>query len=337
MNLSPNDIIRMFQGYQITSILKTGIELGIFDYLAKGAADAPSVATAIGASERGTRILLDALGALGVLESQKGFYRLTPVADTHLVKGRPAYLGDLVNILVSQHFWERYRQLPEAVRRGGTIMEDHAETPEHPFWEDFAAYSSAAAGQASEILANILAPWASSRQSLEILDVACGTGLYGYTLAKQHPQARVWSLDWPNVLSITRSYAERLGVLNRVRFIEGNMFEVPLKGPYDLILASHVFHHFSLEQCTHLLHRFAEALKPDGRIAIHDFVPGEASPAVEAFSRLFSVLMLVWTREGEAHSLDSYRQMLTATGFTSPFVFDSEAIASRILIADRVL
>lgn len=337
MDLSANDIMRMFQGYQITSILKAGIELGIFDYLAKGLADAPSIATAIGASERGTRILLDALGALGVVESHKGMYRLTPVADTHLVKGRSAYLGDLAYILVSKHFWERYRQLPEAVRRGGTMMEDHAETPGHPFWEDFAVYSSVVAGQASEILANILAPWASSRQPLEVLDVACGTGLYGYTLAKYQPHARVWSLDWPNVLSITRNYAERLGILDRVRFIEGDMFEVPLKGPYDLILVSHVFHHFSKERCTQLLHRFAGALKPDGRIAIHDFIPGEASPRVDAFSYLFSVLMLVWTREGEAHSLDSYRQMLVATGFTSPFVFDSEAITSRILIADRVL
>ena len=77
---SPEPIMRMIQGLQATAILKTGVELGIFDRISEGASDVSSVAAAIGASERGTRILLDGLAAYGLLETADGAYRLSPLA-----------------------------------------------------------------------------------------------------------------------------------------------------------------------------------------------------------------------------------------------------------------
>lgn len=334
-DLSPDDIVQMLHGLLVAATLRTGIVLGVFDQLAQGAADAASLAAAIGADERGTRILLEALLAIGLLEGGGGTYRLTAAADAHLVRGRPAYLGGLGYIMGGDRLWDGFKRLPEAVRRGGTVMEDHAETPGHPFWEDFATYSAAIAGPAAAPLAAILAPWAAARRPLAVLDVACGSGLYGFTLARQHPHARVWALDWPNVLAISRGFAQNLGVLDRVRFIEGDMFEAPLGGPYDLLIASHVFHHFSEERSTELMRRLAGALKPDGRIAIHDFVPGEEPASENPFSRLFSVIMLVWTREGEAHPLSRYQRMLAASGFAPPTVHESAGMPSRWLIADR--
>jgi len=335
MDLSPDDILQILQGYQRTAILCTGIELGIFEHLAGGAAEAAAIAAATHADERGTRILLEALAAMGLLEVKGKTYHLTPVADAFLVRSRPAYLGDIARILVNDRFWEGFRRLPEAVQKGGAVFPDHAETPGHPFWENFARYSAATAGPAAEGLAGILAPWAEARRPLEVLDVACGTGLYGFTLAQRQPHARVWSLDWPNVLAITQTYAQRLGVLDRVQFIEGDAFDAPLGGPYDLAILSHIFHHFSEERSTELLRHIAGALKPDGRVAIHDFVYGEEPPTENPFPRLFSVLMLIWTREGESYPLSVYQRMLAATGFTSPVVHELAHIPSRILIADR--
>jgi C-methyltransferase len=94
----------------------------------------------------------------------------------------------------------------------------------------------------------------------------------------------------------------------------------------------HVFHHFSGERCLTLLRRLVEVLKPDGRLVIQDFVSGSA-PVEEPFPYLFSVRMLTWTREGEAHSLDTYRQVLREAGFSPPEVHASEGMPSRFLIA----
>jgi C-methyltransferase len=110
------------------------------------------------------------------------------------------------------------------------------------------------------------------------------------------------------------------------------MFQVPLRGPYDLIIASHVFHHFSEARCVELMRRLAAALKPDGRLVIQDFVSGP-QPAQAPFPYLFSIRMLTWTREGQAYSLDTYQRLLHAAGFSAPDVHASDALPSQVLIA----
>jgi C-methyltransferase len=328
----PDAVLSMMQGLQASAILQAGVELGVFDAIAAGTADARGIAASTGASERGTRILLDALAALGLLERAGETYELAPQADAYLVSGRPAYLGGMVRIICDEWAWAGFARLGEAVRRGGSLLDDPGETPEHAFWETFASASVGMSTPAAHALADVLGPWAAAREPLEILDVACGSGLYSLTLAERHEHARVSLLDWSNVLDRTRETVERLGLQGRTRTIDGDVFEVPLGGPYDLIVASHIFHHFSEERCLTLLERLAAALKPDGRLAINEFVPGER-PAEEPFPHLFSVIMLTWTREGEAYPLETYVRLLEAAGFASPEVHDGVGLPSRFLIA----
>jgi C-methyltransferase len=192
----------------------------------------------------------------------------------------------------------------------------------------------AISGPGSQALAELIEPWASPRDSLDILDVACGSGLFSLTQAAQHPKAHATLLDSAKVLDLTKDAIERLDLAERTSFIAGDAFEVPLAGPYDLIIVSHLFHHFSEERCLTLLSRLAAALKPDGRLVIHEFISG-AAPTTTPFPYLFSVIMLTSTGEGEAHSLDTYEQLLRESGFTSPEVHPSQGMPSHFLIAGR--
>src|SRR5262249_50213876 len=153
----------------------------------------------------------------------------------------------------------------------------------------FATSSGAVAVPAAEVIGQILGPWAAGRRSLEVLDVGCGSGVHAVALGRQHAHARLTLRDWPNVLAITRGVIERAGLLDRTRFIAGDMFESPLGGPYDLVLASHVFHNFSEAQGVRLLQRLRLALGPGGRIAIHDFVLTGARPAENPLPHLIAV------------------------------------------------
>jgi cyclopropane fatty-acyl-phospholipid synthase-like methyltransferase len=237
----------------------------------------------------------------------------------------------MVGILAADWTWTGYRRLAEAVRHGGTILDQHAETPGHEFWEKFAPSSLGIAEPASHALAELIEGWADQRKSLDILDIACGSGLYSLTLAAQHPVARATLLDWANVLEHTKANVDRLDLRERTSFIEGDVFEVALDGPYDVIIASHIFHHFSEQRCLELMRRLAKALKPDGRLVIHDFVSG-SRPADDPFPYLFSVVMLAWSREGEAYSLDTYQKLLHEAGFSPPDVHGSTGMPSRFLI-----
>jgi C-methyltransferase len=326
--------MQMIQGLQVTAILRAAVQLGIFDHIASGKDGADSIAAAAGADERGIRILLDALAALGLLDSAEG-YRLTPLADAFLVTSRPSYLGGVVNILAGPWTWTTHQGLAEAVRHGGTILDQHAETPGWEFWETFAPSSTGIAAPASHALVRLLGEWTDQRESLEILDVACGSGLYSLTLAARHPTARATLLDWANVLERTKDNVDRMELGERTSFLEGDAFEVALGGPYDLIIASHIFHHFSQRRCLELMRRLAVALKPDGRLVIHDFVSG-SRPADDPFPYLFSMIMLATTREGEAHSLDTYRRLLQEAGFSPPELHQSQGMPSRFLITGQV-
>jgi C-methyltransferase len=332
--LSPEPVLQMIQGLQVSAILQAAVRLRVFDLIADGRDRSSSIAAAADADERGVRILMDALAALGLVEAADGRYSLSPLADAFLVSSRRTYIGGAAEILAGGWAWTGYARLADAVRAGGTVLDRHAETPGHEFWEVFAPSSVGLAAPAAQGLAEILREWAAGRERLEILDVACGSGLFSLTLAAAHPQARVTLADWPNVLERTRDNVERMGLADRVGYRPGDIFQDPLGGPYDLIVASHIFHHFSEPRCRDLLDRLARALAPDGRLAIHDFMPA-GRPADDPFPHLFSIVMLTWTREGEAYPLATYERLLRDVGLDRTEAHPSHGLPSTVLIAER--
>jgi len=328
----PQAIMNIFQAAQSTAVLCSAIDLGMFGQLADGAKDAPSVARGIRCPERSTRILLDALVVLGLLEKERGAYRLTPATEAHLVPGKPMFMGDFAGLVGSQTLWTAMGRLADAVRTGGSVLEEHAETPKHPFWETFARSSGSLALPAAASLEALLHDWIASQPRVRVLDIAAGSGIYGYALLRSHPNVELTSLDWPNVLGETRQWAERLGVdTKRVTYIEGNLFEADYRGPYELILLSHVYHHFDPPTCRALTRKVAGALAPGGRVAAHDFLAGDDNPG----AAMFSVMMLVWTRKGEAYSADDYRGWFLDAGLKPLGVHASAPMPTSFLIAEK--
>lgn len=331
---SPEPVMNMLQGLQVAGILRGAIELGVFDEIAAGHDDAASIATAVGADERATRILLDALAALGILAAGDR-YRLAPVAETFLTRRSPAYIGGAADIFTGTWAWENYGRVAEIVRNGGTVMREDAEAPSHDFWATFASSSTGIATPSGQGLADALEPWTREKDELALLDVACGSGLYGLAVARSHPAPRLALLDWGNVLELARGNVERFGLQERTDYIDGDAFETDLGGPYDLIIASHFLHHFSEDRCRRALQRFAAALKPGGRIAINEFTAVAENPADEPFPALFSVVMLAWTREGRAYPVSDYQRWLADAGFAAPEIHHGRGMPSRFIIAER--
>lgn len=328
---SPEPLLGLLAGAQGLGVVRAALELGVFEALAAGLSDVESIAAEIKADGRGTRILLEALVAAGLVESTAG-YRLSPLADAMLVPGRPGYFGGMLRIMGG--FVEQMSgHLSEAVRHGGRIGGEDVEAPGHGLWEEFAAASAPMTAVLAQALAGILGPFAAGRDPLEVLDVACGSGLYSLTLAAAHPQAGVTLNDWPNVLDVTRPAVERLGLAERTAFLPGDVFEVPLGGPYDVITASNIFHMFSTDRVGALLTRLAGALRPGGRLAITGPIAVDGGEG-DRFARLMSVLLLSMTDGGEAHDLAAYRDLLRATGLELVDVFDLPGFFSmRTLIA----
>ncbi|MDP4503519.1 methyltransferase [Nonomuraea turcica] len=327
----------MMKAYQQTSLLRAAVKLNVFEHLAGGPVTPDEVGRGVGADARGARILLSALAAVRLVESDGTRFWLSDEHADLLVPGRPDYAGGMVNVFASDWEWDAHKRIADAVRHGGTVLAENAETAEYEFWEDFARYANVVAEPTADLLADALQPWAVGRDELKVLDVACGHGIYGYTVARRYEQARVWSLDWPNVLDEAHKHAVRLGVADRVERIPGDMFETPLGGPYDLVLVTNVLHHFSAERAADLLARTASALKPDGRLGIVGFTTSGKTPAEDPAPYLFDLLMLAWTTQGEVHSAETYEQLLAKAGLeiTSNEPVAKPGIDFHVLLAKR--
>ena len=329
------EIFHMLLAYKKSALLRSGIELGVFAHLAERPGTAADVAAELGLAPRGTRLLLNALVAIDVLEESDGRYRLTGWAAETLDPAREGYVGELSRILTSTWEWEAMGRLSEAVRLGGPVIAENAEHLDYGYYEEFATHAGAVTRPTVATMADVLDDWATGRESLDVLDLACGHGMYGFTLAERHPQARIWSVDNPRVLEIAQKHAARVGVADRVHTMPGDMFSMELGGPYDLVLITNVLHHHTPERATELLRRVAAVTRPGGRIVLVGITADDGPVRLSPEAHLFSLLMLVWTENGEAHSAGTYERMLTAAGYTGMRLHRQLSVPMRVIVAER--
>lgn len=306
--MKPDPIFQALLGYRAAAVVRAAIELDCFTAIAEGASTASSVARSRGGTERSMRILLDAVAVVApkVLRKKGKGYALTPVSRRFLVRSSPAYVGQLMPLFGHRKMWEMFYDLPAAVKAGRSVATTDAHSEGQEFWEDFARATARDAGRKAARMVRLLGK---QPRPLRIIDLACGSGMYGATFARAIPGSTVTLFDQENVLAQTRKIVDVPAT-----FLAGDLFRTPFGGPYDLAIASHVFHHFNPEDCQALLAKIRRALAPGGRLVIQEFIPDEQRAKNEQ-AVMFAVTMLVWTREGDAYCRSDYEKWLKRSGF----------------------
>jgi ubiquinone/menaquinone biosynthesis C-methylase UbiE len=310
--LSPALIMEDLAGAWRSRALVAAVELDVFTHIAEGKRTVKEVAEAAGASPRGMTHLLDALAAIHYLRKSGGRYILQPVSAAYLVRGRKTYMGAFTQALSLT--WDEWKHLTEAVKTGRPREAvDIAEKGREFFPKlvaglfpgNFAA-SAAAVSRFSE---------KERRKIHRILDVAAGSGAWSLAFAQAIPQARVTSLDFPEMTPITRGFAEKLGVAARYEYLEGDLRQVDFgRVTYDLVILGHIVHSEGETHGKELLQKSFAALRPGGGLLIAEYVPNDARTG-PAMPLLFGLNMLLQTEEGNVFTLREYRAWLKAAGF----------------------
>lgn len=114
---------------------------------------------------------------------------------------------------------------------------------------------------------------------LEILDMGCGSGVLGLSLAAERPECKVTLADIsPEAIALTRENAAKLGLSN-IEIVESHLFQ-NLPGRYDLIAANlpYVASGAREEMSRELSHDPALALfsGPEGMDLLRQFIPHAA-------------------------------------------------------------
>lgn len=303
--------MRILGDFANSQILDASLEYDFFSLIDKGHRTAEDIARRAGTDMRATRIVLDSLPALGLVEKREGKYFLTPTAEVFLVQGKPSYVGDFRHVALA--LWDGMAHLKESLKTGKPLSRMDT-TTELKVWEKLVLGIIVIAEPAAKALCDVL-KIGSGRKGLKVLDIAGGSSIFGMTILARDPTAEVTQLDWPNVNAVAKKLNRERGLEGRIRFLDGEHHSTPTESDYyDLVLASNFCRFESPSGNQKLFDKAYVSLKPGGIFVVNDFVPNEERTE-PTFALRFSVYTLTHTPEGECWTLSQYSDWLKKSGF----------------------
>ena len=312
--VTPERIMQLMFGFAPTLILEAALQHRVFDVLDDAPKTVEQVSEATGASVRGLRAIMNPLVALELLskdEAQR--YSLTPESSAFLVSTKPSFQGALLSHS-SQYLLPPWLKLTEVVQTGKPACAVNQEATGAAFFEGLVADLFPLNYPASEALAKAL-NLSQAQQTVSVLDLAAGSGVWGIGLAQSSPQVQVTAIDWAGVIPVTQRFATQHGVKDRFQFIAGDLLEVDFGSGYQVATLGQILHSEGDIRSRRLLAKVFEALAPGGTIAIAEWLTNrDRSGPLNAL--IFAVTMLVNTDRGDTFSTEELTEWLRTVGFT---------------------
>ncbi|WP_036282160.1 methyltransferase [Methylocystis sp. ATCC 49242] len=295
---SPEKLLALGMSFWNAKTLLSAVELGVFDALADGPADLSTLTKKLGLHERSARDFLDALVAMKMLDRESGQYRNTPETDFFLVRGRPSYVGGLLE-MANARLYSSWGNLTEALKTGQRQSENKEEGDLFgALYADpdrlrgfLAAMSGVSAGAARAIAEKF--PWSDYKT---FIDVGAAQGMVPVTVARAHAHLSGGGFDLPAVGPIFNDFVAANGLADRLRFHPGDFFNDALPAA-DVIIMGHILHDWDLAQKRMLLKKAHDALPDGGALIVYEAIIDD-DRRQNAFGLLMSLNMLIETAGG---------------------------------------
>ncbi len=328
---SPELFLNTVNAYQRTAAIKAAIELEIFTTISQGIESVPSLAQKCQTSERGMRILCDYLVIIGFLTKEAQSYKLTPDSAMFVDRHSRSYIGGVTEFLLSPLITNGFNDIAGAVRHGGTVISPEGTmSPDNPIWIKFAQAMSPMMAMPAKLIAKMVN--GDSQQSIKVLDISAGHGLFGIAFAEQNPNAEIYAVDWESVLQVAQQNAQAKGVGDRYHIIPGSAFDVDFGNDYNIVLLPNFLHHFDIQTCEQLLSKIHSRLTATGKVIVLEVLPNSdrITPASDA---AFALVMLASTSSGDAYIFAEYESMFKNAGFSQCQLHPLTLVEKQVIIA----
>ncbi|MBD3335214.1 MAG: methyltransferase domain-containing protein [Candidatus Eisenbacteria bacterium] len=315
------ELLASVAGWRRAAVVFAANRLDLFSALRDGPAAATAVAERLGSDPRATRLLLDALVGLELLEKsmappasssgrpgeREPVYSLTEAARDALLPDAPhSITGSLRH---QERLYARWAHIAEAVRHGRPVPQSGAERDEAQTREFVVAMADTAKRSAPRLLKLV-----DVSRRRRFLDLGGAPGVYAAAFCRAVPELRATVFDLPKAVAVARDYLQDVDVRDRIELEAGDLFDDPLPRGHDLALLSNVLHIFPEDAGAGLVRKVWEALQPGGQILVKDFRL-EEDRTRPASAALFSINMLLATEGGRAYTLSEMTSWLDAAGF----------------------
>lgn len=285
------------------------MELGMFDRIEDEAHTCRSLARDLCIPLRACEVLASVCASLGLLRIGAGWsLACTEVSRTHMLRSSPRFRGPPV---------AADDPALQALRRAVCEPEQGAA---HEIAVNMEALSEQNARWFSEQMKGLSAPASAALAGHPVfagvrtlLDVGGGSGALCCALASAHPAMRCTVLDLPPVCRAAEENIASQGLADRVDCVPGDMFRTSWPGERDAVLFSNVFHDWDLDTCAGLARSAHLALKPGGRILLHEMLLDDDASGPLSVA-CCSVTLLLFER-GRQYTGAELRALLEDAGF----------------------
>jgi len=290
-------------------------ELGIFKALSDETLTTQELAAQLSLDVRALALLLAALCSQGLIDKRLGRWSATHETRRWLHPQARAYWGAF--FVGFPGGIPMHAPLLEAIKTGKR-PQDSSDAP--PSWERPSITAEAAARVVAFMHAHSQAPARGTSVQSEfaevasVMDVGCGSGVYGIEMAKQNPQLQVGLMDLKEMCLEVDKYIAADGVGGRVKSLAVNMFNEAWPTGYESHFFANVFHDWTTETNKLLAKKSFDALPSGGRIFLSEILMNDEGTGPWP-AAAFSLLMLIRTL-GKQYSLAEFQQILESAGFT---------------------
>jgi len=277
-------------------LIGSALKTGIFSALAREK-DIDTLIRELNADKRAMYIVLEALCDMGYVEKRNGTYIIANTARPIFIEGGDEYVGGYL-----PHFMNKLKAWLELP----LIIKGEKQGRKKP--ESISVFMDAMASRPDAFVEKVVEECLKRKNDAgNVLDLGGGPGKYSRAFAKRGLKTVLF--DMPETIDHVGREFGLTGIRNltlkKGDFTDDGFVTEFKEHSFDIVFMGNISHIYSEEENLKLFLRAGKLLKPDGMVAIEDFVRGRSPSA-----SMFAVNMLASTESGGTYTEEQYRNGL---------------------------
>jgi hypothetical protein len=318
---------QLVSGFRYTQMLGAVSRLQIPDLVATAPRGPEELAASVGVQPGPLRRILRCLVTVGVFtETEDGRFGATPVSEC--LRDQPGTLRGMAVMLPTDSYLA-FADLMHSLQTGKPAFE-------HVFhmsrWEQLAkepekaAVFNAAMQSRTELIGSAVAAGYDFSGVRSIVDVGGGRGTLIAELLNAHPHLRGTVFDLDAGVAEADAYLKEQGVRDRCEVVSGSFFDSVPAG-HDAYVLKNIIHDWNDEKATAILATCREAMGPQARIILVEYVLQDRAEESADSRRTFmeDVQMLVML-DGQERTEEQYATLMRAAGLRLTQVLPTASI-----------